>query len=226
MRRLLYLVPVVLLALCALAMPVYKDRVGYSASGVGLSLSPSHWKLLSYSVSAQGVLSAAHSSGKSAKPDTVSHGAKIWGFPAGAFLINHTNSSDSYYASSSAVSAFSWLWGGVDIVFIAGSLAFAIIYNRRHGGKKTYPSLYDELQQSLAKTRTTDEPTVTASEAPIATQFPQQSITTVANTAPIPPMERRQAPVMDVQRRPMSPSYTARPTSNSTPISVSDQSQA
>lgn len=217
MRRLLYLIPVALLALCAAGVPLYKDAVGFRQSGK-LALAPSHWNLLSYSISAQGVLAASGAQGSTGA--TVSRGAKAWGFPAAAFLINKGDSSNAYYSSSSAVSAYSWLWTAVDGGLIAISLAFAVIYNRLRRPQKAQLSLYDELQRSLSQ-ETGGGPAANSIPQPAA-PVPTLSTPAVAPVQPVAAPSR--APVMDIGRR-SAPAYTPRPAANGFSIPVTDAPQ-
>ncbi len=139
MKKLLYLIPLVFIALSAAGISLHKDTVSYKAGADLQSLTPSHWKLQDYSLNVSVDLS------KTANTDSqqfkaYSDGAKFYGFPFGAYFTNKQNSS----VSGLDVSAYSWLWGLVDGLIIIIALLLAWIINRM---RPSAESLINSLSQ-------------------------------------------------------------------------------
>lgn len=128
MKKLLYLFPLVLLALCATHITLHKDTVTYSPGGGLTSLKPSHWKLRDYELNTSFSLPQAQAAGnqQSSASQSYSQNAQFNGFPFGFYFSNAKSSSISSYK----VSAYSWLWAAVDGLIIILALLTAIFFNR------------------------------------------------------------------------------------------------
>ena len=138
MRKLLYLIPLVLLALNVTSLALYKDTVRYAPNGPLNVLVPSHWKIRDLNISASADLSQATvTTGNTVIPPTppLSQGAKFYGFPAGFYLKNGGTVNTTYSSSTSSVTAWSWLWAVADGLFIVATLGIAIVFNRRRASK-------------------------------------------------------------------------------------------
>lgn len=130
MKKLLYLVPLVLLVLNFLPMSLYKDTVNYGSSLD--TLSPSHWKPRNLEVSFSASVGEAVASGNTGgSAGALSDGATFRGFPAGAYFSRSSDTNTPGVRSSLNVSAWSWLWAGVDGLLLLVSLVVAFLVNRR-----------------------------------------------------------------------------------------------
>ena len=128
MKKALYLIPVILLALCLAHVSLHNDAVYYKPGGTLNSLQPGHWKMRDYNLDASASVSqAAAANSPSTQNEAYSQGAKFYGFPFGFYFSNDLKSS----VSSLTVSAYSWLWGLVDGLLIVITLLLAWIINRR-----------------------------------------------------------------------------------------------
>lgn len=133
MKKLLYLIPLLLIVLSFASISVHNDTVSYKPGGDLQSLTPSHWKMKDYNLNASIDLSQT-SNNTSASPKAYSDGAKFYGFPFGAYFSN-----DQHYSSSSlSVSAYSWLWSTVDVLLIVATLLLAILLNRRNNQEPSF----------------------------------------------------------------------------------------
>lgn len=128
MKKLLYLIPVILIILCATPFALYKDTVTMGSSLD--TASPRYWNV-SVHVSFSGTLNDSDTAQSAPKPSAYSDGATFKGFPIGAYFSRSSSSNSSSSSSSFSVSGWSWLWGLFDILLIAGSLYLAIRVNKR-----------------------------------------------------------------------------------------------
>lgn len=132
MKKLLYLIPLLLVILCATPFALYKDTVTHGTSLD--SASPRHWKILSVDMSYSGSLDRGSSilqELQPAPPAPYSQAATFKGFPIGAYFNRSSTSNGPVSSSSFSVSAVSWLWSTLDILLILATLYYAISVNRK-----------------------------------------------------------------------------------------------
>ena len=115
MKKLLYLIPVLLIVLCATPFALYKDTV--KPQGTLYTFSPSYWKVSIHINSSNDSLTPVNSANSA--PTAFTEKASFKGFPFGA------------YFSSSNFTGWSWLWSLIDLIIIAATLVFAIRINRK-----------------------------------------------------------------------------------------------
>ncbi|HUC96599.1 MAG TPA: hypothetical protein VMR16_02955 [Candidatus Saccharimonadales bacterium] len=141
-KKIIFLVPLVLLALNATPWALYKNNVNYSSNGQLYHLLPSYWRQLDITVA-----KAAHqsvynstiivsSTGTQPLAIPLSHGAHFLGFPVGFYLKNNDVITNSLPGTPAVVTAFSWLWVTVDSLLFVAALAICIWVNHR----RTSPS--------------------------------------------------------------------------------------
>jgi hypothetical protein len=128
MKKLLYLIPVLLIALCLTPFALYKDTVKPGSSLD--TASPSYWKV-SVQISMSGSLTELSSSTSTPATITYTQNATFRGFPFGAYFNHSSSSTTTNSSSSSAVSGWSWLWGLVDLSIIASTFYLAVRINRK-----------------------------------------------------------------------------------------------
>ncbi len=224
MKKLLYLVPFILIGLSVLPISLYKDKVDFllsknpnakieDLSGALTKLSPSHWKMIDYQVSASADLGSASFSFDSSdaeatteqqtpevpKPEPLYQGAKFHGFPFGAYFSKSSSTNTANSKSSYSASGYSWLWVAVDLLLIVASLVISFKVNRK---KKTEPiaAPTQPLAQPTSNPDVTpiDQPQATAVQSnvitpsqPVQTQPPQ---TVQPTQQPQPPEDNQNQP--------------------------------
>lgn len=126
MKKLLYLLPLILLGLNILPVSLYKDTV--KQTGV-TALSPSSWHManesVSFSINLGSItsLSAASAAQQAKDAQYVSIGSTFRGFPYGAYFSKST--------SDFSLSAYSILWAVVDGSLVIVAFLIAMILNRK-----------------------------------------------------------------------------------------------
>ena len=147
MKKLYYLIPIILTILNVLPFSIYKDAVIQNNNG---SLSPSHWKIASESISASLNLSGLNLTSNStpsqnSKPPLflVSTKANFKGFPFGAYFNNNLSSNNSGTTSNITISAYSILWIISDGLIILIALLLSFLLNR---SKKSEDITYQNPQ--------------------------------------------------------------------------------
>ena len=133
MKKLLYLIPFILIALSVAGISLHKDTVSYKQGADLQSLTPSHWKLQDYSVNASIDLSKTSTS-TAQQFKAYTDGAKFYGFPFGAYFTNKEVTG----SSSLDISAYSWLWGTVNLLVLLIALLLVIAFNRASGQNARY----------------------------------------------------------------------------------------
>lgn len=187
MKKLLYLIPVILLGLNFLPVSLYKDVV--KANGL-YSLTPSHWryKTESYSGSINITVNPLSSSTPSnvaqlqkaaAAAEFVSSGASFKGFPFGAYFSKSSTSSNSTSSGYYNISAYSILWLSVDGLLILITLLLAVYLNR----KKPLSFVENPLSQDLSPAYS---PTPNNAQPDAAPIVPSQSVPLASATNNIP----------------------------------------
>jgi hypothetical protein len=139
MKKLLFLIPVILLILNATPLALYKNSVNYSPNGMAYSLSPSYWKQLK-------IIQSSHSpykdmvfgSSAGTMPSAValSKGAHFYGFPVGFYFKKSGVLNQSLPGVPYTIEAFSSRWAIVDGSIIFVTLLIALFFNLRHGKSK------------------------------------------------------------------------------------------
>jgi hypothetical protein len=158
MKKLLYLVPLTLLILCATPWALYKDKVDFLFStdpkaafedifSAMSKLSPSHWKMIDMETHADATLTPESTTVDSSetemtgnnddhtsempKAEALHEKATFRGFPFGAYLSKNSSSSSQAGSYTLKASAFSWLWVTADALLIVATLFIAVRMNRR-----------------------------------------------------------------------------------------------
>lgn len=180
MKKLLYLLPFLLIGLSLTPFALYKDTVKYGSSLD--TLSPSHWKILDMQISFSGNLDTFEEVDPN-KPlpesEPVSKNATFKGFPFGAYFSRSETSSNGNFNAS----GYSWLWGGIDVLLIIVSLIVSFKVNRKK--KETIPA-----PQPVATQPPTSSNTVTPQTSEVQsgvfspTQSPQQTVQPTGQTSP------------------------------------------
>jgi hypothetical protein len=127
MRKLLYVIPFILIGLSLTPFALYKDNVNYGNSLD--SLSPSHWKILNLQLSFSGSVDSTQSQNPNEplpEPEPVSKDASFKGFPFGAYFSRSETSQNGNFNAS----GYSWLWAGIDLLLIIASLIISFTVNR------------------------------------------------------------------------------------------------
>lgn len=181
MKKLLYIVPLLLLGLCVSSLSLYKDNVDYAIvknpnaeftdiAGAFTQLSPSHWKMIDYQVSGSANLGDSevfvgsdeefqkHQAKQQPKVEPVSQGAKFYGFPVAAYFSKNSSTQTANSSSSVTASAYSYLWVAIDLLLIIGSLVVAVLLNR----KKKIPTTSAQPFTPQASENTTTVPPVSS----------------------------------------------------------------
>jgi hypothetical protein len=128
MKKLFYIIPVILAILCALHFNVHNDTINHNPQGDLASLKPSHWKTREYNIDASVSLAQPSSAGSSSQTNTpLSQRGKFYGFPFGFYVVNQQSTANS----SVNFSAYSWLWATVDGLLIILTIVLAFFINRR-----------------------------------------------------------------------------------------------
>lgn len=145
MKKLLYILPLLLLGLSFTPITLYKDKVDLAilanpnAEIKSLdALLPSHWKSLEYSVSA--TTSAANSetedvqatadSSASSHNEPLYESAKFKGFPFAAYFSKDKAYHNGSSTGSLSASGYSWLWASLDAALIVWAFLLAAWVNR------------------------------------------------------------------------------------------------
>ncbi len=128
MRKLLLLLPVVLILLNFLPVSLHKDTVNYGGSLD--TLQPRYWTMIdtqvNVSVSAKSPnFLTKNNSGSTPVGETLNQGAKFHGFPFGAYFSKTSQSKLGDSVSYFSASAYAWLWVLVDAALILLSFGFA-----------------------------------------------------------------------------------------------------
>lgn len=211
MKKLLYLLPVVLVGLSAASIPLYKDRVDYAyysnegSSGDIFSditkISPNHWKMLNLSTDASGGLDdtavTEDSAGSAATneqslADHLYKDAKYYGFPAAAYFTKSSTIKTSSFSSTTKASGWSYLWAGVDGALVLGTLLLAFIVNRKKVPKDTITTMAGSNPMALPAMQAVSQPVaapIQGSTTPPVQQInyqPPQVSPAAASTVPTP----------------------------------------
>jgi len=146
MKKLLYLIPLLLVVLNLTPGAIYKDTVGFSGKQTAIeNLAPGNWSIISYnmgsSLASPLALNATASSLQTTSLSTainpaLSTNAQFKGFPFGAYFNTTTSTTTSYSKATEQVSAWSWLWSTADLLFIILALMIAYQCNKK-AKKKT-----------------------------------------------------------------------------------------
>lgn len=156
MKKLLYLVPIVLILLSVTPIALYKDKVDFllaknpnakidDLASALTKLSPSHWKMLNFNTSASGSLGSisfptdspdgvtmsGNQSPATPKPEPLYEGATFRGFPIAAYFSKDSDTNSGGFTGSTQASGYSWLWATVDGLLVLVSLAVAFKVNRQ-----------------------------------------------------------------------------------------------
>jgi len=144
MKKLLYLIPILLIILNLTPDALYKDTVGFSGKESTVeSLAPGNWTIVNYnigsSLASPLALNATSSSLQTTNLSTVinsalSSNAQFKGFPFGAYFNNSDFTTTSYSKATEQISALSWLWSTVDLLLVI--LVFVIVYSLNKKDKK------------------------------------------------------------------------------------------
>jgi hypothetical protein len=146
MKKLFYLLPLLLLALNATTISLYKDKVDFAYAkhptahfddleSILTNLSPRHWKSLNYDAQISGSLGdvgSSNSSSQAAAAKPLYQGATFRGFPAAVYFSKDQTTKTGGLTSTVSASGFSWLWLTVDGLLIIGSFILAFRINRKH----------------------------------------------------------------------------------------------
>jgi hypothetical protein len=145
MKKLLYLIPLILIGLSTLPLSLYKDKVDFAIlknpasfsgdfSSVLTTLDPQHWKMINFSTSSTGSLEpAAENDTSQSEAEHIYEVAEFHGFPFAAYFSANETSKTSTFTTHTEASGWSWLWATIDAVLIMGTLVFAIMFNRKKG---------------------------------------------------------------------------------------------
>lgn len=134
MKKLLYLIPLILIVLNLLSFSLYKDTVRLNKLN---SLTPSHWLIASENLSASVNLgnvtpvSNSQAAQEANAASYVSIGSTFKGFPFGAYFSKNNSSNSPGVSSSFDISAYSILWIFVDGLLVLITLLIAFFINRR-----------------------------------------------------------------------------------------------
>lgn len=156
MKKLLYLVPLILIVLSALPVSLYKDKVNFllyenpnakvdNLEDALKKLSPSHWKMQDYKVNASinpGLDSLPLESSEidalldqqaseAPKPEPLYKDATFRGFPFGAYFSKSSSTGTVNNQASYSASGYSWLWAAADVSLVIASVAIAFAVNRK-----------------------------------------------------------------------------------------------
>jgi hypothetical protein len=142
MKKLLLLIPVVLVLLNVLPIASIKDNVKFGESLD--TLSPSHWKLVDLNAGVTATNIDFDFSGETQQQqptnsadEPLSKDASFKGFPFGAYFSRADSQTvGSAQSSSFSASAYSWLWIAVDSLLLIGA-TFAVFKVNRGTGKGT-----------------------------------------------------------------------------------------
>lgn len=208
MKKILYLIPLLLLCMSALPVSLYKDKVDLAVaknpdissfedlSELFTKLDPGHWKFIEYQASASGSFSGSidfseelpegtEENQPSVQPEQkpLHEVAKFRGFPFAAYFSTSSTANTQTSLSSFTASGYSWLWILIDLILIIGSLVVAIILNR----KKKTPVIPNS--QTFTQTNYVNQ---------------QEPATTIKPTSPEPPqaVQQPQGQVVSHQPRP------------------------
>mgnify|MGYP000935752895 CR=1 FL=1 len=190
MKKLLYLLPFILIGLSLTPFALYKDTVKYGSSLD--TLSPSHWKVLDMQISFSGSLDTAQEVDPNEplpEPEPVSKNATFKGFPFGAYFSRSESSSNGNFNAS----GYSWLWGGIDLLLIIVSLVVSFKVNRKK--KEMTPVSQPAVAQPLASSNTVTPQTSEVQSGVFSpTQSPQQTVQPSSQTSPQSSSDPQQTP--------------------------------
>ena len=132
MKKLLFLIPLILLALNATSLALYKNTVNYSQNAQLYHLSPSYWRQLTMKVPVSNTLSTVFLSSAGTPPSTtpLSKGAQFYGFPAGFYFKNTKVINGTMPGVPYTVTAFSWLCATVDGLVVVIALVIVLWFIR------------------------------------------------------------------------------------------------
>lgn len=204
MKKLLYLVPFILIGLSALPVSLYKDKVDFllsknpnakveDLSGALTKLSPSHWKMIDFQTSVDANLGSVSFSFDSSDPATTTDNtqvtetpkseplyqdAKFRGFPFAAYFSKSSSTKTANSSSSMSASGYSWLWAIVDVLLIVGLLVVSFKVNRKK--KEMAPNAQPQATQPVVNTGVVTPAMPQVGEVQSGTytptQLPQQTI--------------------------------------------------
>ena len=190
MKKLLYLLPFILIGLSLTPFALYKDTVKYGSSLD--TLSPSHWKVLDMQISFSGSLDTAQEVDPNEplpEPEPVSKNATFKGSPFGAYFSRSESSSNGNFNAS----GYSWLWGGIDLLLIIVSLVVSFKVNRKK--KEMTPVSQPAVAQPLASSNTVTPQTSEVQSGVFSpTQSPQQTVQPSSQTSPQSSSDPQQTP--------------------------------
>lgn len=210
MKKLFYLIPVILLGLSASSFSLYIDKVDYAivkdpdvevkqTADTYTMLSPSHWKMINYETSGPIRPVEVTDNGDYIPPKAFHETAKFYGFPVAAFFAKSDDSRTLLSSYTVHATAYSWLWAAFDGLLVLVSLAAAYILNR-----KKYVSGSSDVAPVPAAVPPPSEPpnadmpsvvpaeTATPSVAPLT---PEQPVAPMPATSPAPtPAPAKPAP--------------------------------
>jgi|GEM_PF-4706500 len=134
MKKLLFLIPLVLLILNVTPWALYKNSVNYTLNGHPYSLSPAYWRQLSLNENSHSSYQSTvivDSSGTTPSAVPLSKDARFYGFPVGFYLKKANVLNGSLPGVPYTVTAFAWLWAVVDGTIVIVTLLAALWFNRR-----------------------------------------------------------------------------------------------
>lgn len=118
-KKILYLIPLILVILFFTPFAIYKDSVDMINFS---NLTPSHWRYLEIDISTQANESRSWVILGTTKPvqnsEPLTKNANFLGFPFASYFSVYEVTDESY----SRVSGFSWLWTVINLSFIIGSI--------------------------------------------------------------------------------------------------------
>ena len=111
MKKLMLILPLLLIALNFLPVSLYKQKVNFGSTLD--TLSPSYWRPIQLDLSFSANLNQG-TPNNSQGAQSLSDGANFRGFPIGAYFSKNIDTKTSGSAIGVNTSAWSWLWAGVD----------------------------------------------------------------------------------------------------------------
>jgi hypothetical protein len=145
MKKLIFLIPLAVLALNATPWALYKNTVNYSLDGQLYHLSPSSWKQLNISIpkANQSIYNTTIIVNRGGTPPLVvplSQGARFYGFPVGFYLKKTDVTTSTLPGTRAVVTAFSWMWATLDGLLVIITVAICLWINYRRSSFLPYSS--------------------------------------------------------------------------------------
>ena len=134
MKKLLYLIPLLLIVLNVLPFSLYKDTIKLNTID---SLTPSHWQIASENMSFSGSLGSITPGSNAQAAQSVnlatyvSIGATFRGFPFGAYFSRSVGSNSHGGSSNFDISGYSVLWIFVDGLLVLITILATFLINKK-----------------------------------------------------------------------------------------------